>query len=108
LRRAAVRAGAGRQRRATGEIERAFRKGVPYLRATDEIPLLPRTECGLGQVDAALNRLALAVPQIKKNLLEAAVQIVGADGVIQEREAEMLRAVADTLDCPMPPFVATE
>ncbi len=88
-----------------GEIERAFRKGVPYLRATDEIPLLPRQECGLGQVDAALNRLALAVPQIKKNLLEACVQIVGADGVIQEREAEMLRAVADTLDCPMPPFV---
>jgi Zn-dependent protease with chaperone function len=91
-----------------GEIERAFRKGVPYLRAADEIPLLPRAECGLGQVDAALNRLALAVPQIKKNLLEAAVQVVGADGVIHEREAEMLRAIADTLDCPMPPFVATE
>lgn len=90
------------------EIERAFRKGVPYLRATDEIPLLPRAECGLGQVDGALNRLALAVPQIKKNILEAAVQIVGADGVIQEREAEMLRAVADTLDCPLPPFVTAE
>ncbi|HEY9171291.1 MAG TPA: M48 family metallopeptidase [Verrucomicrobiae bacterium] len=90
------------------ETERAFRKGVPYLRATDEIPLLPRAECGLGQVDAALNRLALAVPQIKKNLLEAAVQIVGADGVIQERESEMLRAIADTLDCPLPPFVTAE
>ncbi len=90
------------------EAERAFRKGVPYLRATDEIPLLPRAQCGLGQVDTALNRLALAVPQIKKNLLEACVQVVGADGVIQEREAEMLRAVADSLDCPMPPFLATE
>ncbi len=90
------------------EVERAFRKGVPYLRAAEEIALLRREECGLGKVDAALNRLALAVPQIKKNLLEAAVQIVGADGVIHEREAEMLRAVADSLDCPMPPFVATE
>jgi len=25
-----------------------------------------------------------------------------------ESEAELLRAVADTLDCPIPPFVQTE
>jgi uncharacterized tellurite resistance protein B-like protein len=31
--------------------------------------------------------------------------VVGADGVILETEAELLRAIADTLDCPMPPFV---
>ena len=30
---------------------------------------------------------------------------VAADGVIQEGEAELLRAIADTLDCPVPPFV---
>ena len=51
-------------------------------------------------------RLA-ATPQIKKNLIEACVQVVGADGLIQEREAELLRAIADTLDCPIPPFVET-
>jgi hypothetical protein len=28
--------------------------------------------------------------------------------VIVESEAELLRAVADTLDCPMPPFVPAE
>jgi hypothetical protein len=27
------------------------------------------------------------------------------DGLIQEMEAELLRAVADTLDCPLPPFI---
>ena len=91
------------------EIERAFRKGAPYLRSSDgEIPLVPSAECGLAQIDAALNRLALAVPQIKKNFIEACVQVVAADGVIQEREAELLRAVADTLDCPIPPFVPAE
>ena len=57
------------------------------------------------QIDAALNRLAQAAPIIKKNLLEACIHTVGADGVILEAEAELLRAVADTLDCPMPPFV---
>jgi uncharacterized tellurite resistance protein B-like protein len=60
----------------------------------------------LPQVDAALNRLAFAVPQIKKNVLTACAQTVAADGVIHEAEAELLRAIADSVDCPMPPFVA--
>jgi uncharacterized tellurite resistance protein B-like protein len=84
----------------------AFQSGASHARAGDQpLRLLSRQECGLDRIDAALNRFALAVPQIKKNVLEAAVQIVGADGVIQEREAELLRAVADTLDCPIPPFL---
>ena len=41
---------------------------------------------------------------IKKNLLNACAYVVGADGVIVENEAELLRAVADTLDCPIPPL----
>jgi uncharacterized tellurite resistance protein B-like protein len=79
------------------------------LRAPDdgELNLLPREQCGVSQIDAALDRLAQAAPIIKKNLLEACIHTVGADGVILEAEAELLRAVADTLDCPMPPFVQT-
>jgi hypothetical protein len=90
--------------RNTGEVEKAFRAGAPHLHATGDW-LLPRSECGLKQLDLALDRLALAAPQIKKKLIEACVQVVGADGLIQEREAELLRAIADTLDCPIPPFV---
>jgi uncharacterized tellurite resistance protein B-like protein len=41
-------------------------------------------------------------------LIEACVYTVGADGVMTESEAELLRAVADTLGCPIPPFVQTE
>ncbi len=90
----------------TGEVEKAFRTGASHLGAkADGLQLLSRAECGLEQLDTALDRLALAAPQIKKNLLEACVQVVGADGLIQEREAELLRAIADTLDCPIPPFV---
>jgi len=92
------------------EIQKAFTMGIPYLRAPDEtdLVLLPRDQCGVKEIDPALNRLAQAAPQIKKNLLEACIHVVGADGVIQEGEAELLRAVADTLDCPMPPFVTAE
>ncbi len=89
-----------------GEIEKAFRTGEPYLQAkAGGLKLLSREDCSLEQIDAALDRLALAVPLIKNRLIEACVHVVGADGLIQEREAELLRAIADTLDCPIPPFV---
>ena len=89
-----------------GEVEKAFRAGAPHLGAkADGLQLLPRAESGLKQLDSALDRLALAVPRIKKHLIEASVHVVGADGLVQEREAELLRAIADTLDCPIPPFV---
>ncbi len=89
------------------EIQKAFDTGAPYLRAPDDsdLGLLPPGQCGVKQIDAALNRLALAAPQIKKNVIEACIHVVGADGVVYENEAELLRAVADTLDCPMPPLV---
>ena len=88
------------------EIQKAFDTGAPYLRAPDAVPLelLSPEKCGVEPLDAALNRLVQAVPIIKKNLLQACVQVVGADGVIVEAEAELLRAIADTLDCPMPPL----
>jgi hypothetical protein len=92
------------------EIQKAFAQGAPYLRAPndDDLRLLPAEQCGVNQMDTALNRLAQAVPIINRNLIEACVHVVGADGVIQEGEAELLRAIADTLDCPIPPFVPTE
>jgi hypothetical protein len=86
---------------------RAFQCGAQLLSAVaqSEIALVAEPQCDLEQVDAALNRLNLAVPQIKKNVLEACAQTVAADGVLQEMEAELLRAIADTLDCPLPPFI---
>jgi hypothetical protein len=92
------------------EIQKAFNIGAPYLRAPGDagMELLPPDQCGVEPVSTALDRLALAAPIIKKNLLEAAARVVGADGVILENEAELLRAVADTLDCPLPPMGLTE
>ena len=86
----------------------AFAHGAQPLASSSQqaLALLPESECGLAKVDDALGRFSQAVPQIKKNVLNACAQTVAADGVIQEREAELLRAIADALDCPMPPFVA--
>ena len=92
------------------KIEFAFQQGAQLLSyaAQVELRLVPGEECDLEQVDTALNRLCQAVPQIKKNVLNACAQTVAADGVIQEMEAELLRAIADTLDCPIPPFIPTQ
>jgi len=93
----------------TAEVQKAFDQGTPYLRASDgDLTLLPSEQCDVNQVDTALNRLVQAVPQIKKNLIEACIHTVAADGVIKESEAELLRAIADTLDCPIPPFLVDD
>jgi Zn-dependent protease with chaperone function len=85
----------------------AFARGAESLGriARAEIPWLPPTECDLKHLDAALDRFAQAVPQIKKNVLTACAETVAADATIQQREAEILRAIADALDCPLPPFL---
>ena len=85
----------------------AFLRGAQLLShaAQTEIPFLPEAQCDLPKVDATLARLNLAVPQIKKNVLNACAETMAADGIIQESEAELLRAIADALDCPIPPFV---
>jgi Zn-dependent protease with chaperone function len=89
------------------QAQAAFAKGAVSLGriARTEIPWLPNAECDLAHVDAALDRFAQSVPQIKKNVLNACVETVAFDQQIQPREAELLRAIADSLDCPIPPFV---
>ena len=87
----------------------AFDQGADSLgrAARAEIPWLPPDQCGLTHLNAALDRFGQSVPQIKKNVLTACSHTVAFDGVIQPREAELLRAIADALDCPAPPFLQT-
>jgi tellurite resistance protein len=59
----------------------------------------------LARVDSALDRLTQAAPSVKRNVLLACAQTVAADGQVLSREAELLRAIAGALDCPIPPFV---
>ena len=85
----------------------AFESGAAasIRRSGIQASLLAGPDCALDRVNRSLKRLCKAVPQIKKITLEACAQTVAADGKIESREAEMLRAIASTLDCPLPPFV---
>jgi Zn-dependent protease with chaperone function len=84
----------------------AFAEGAEFLDAPAAKPqFLTRREWDLAQVDAALTRLAGYHEPLRRNVLLACGKTVTADGQVTDREAELLRAIADSLDCPMPPFV---
>jgi len=65
--------------------------------------LLPVTEISLPALNQALDRLNRLTPLLKPRLLKACVICIRADDNFSPVEAELFRAIADTLDCPMPP-----
>jgi Zn-dependent protease with chaperone function len=79
----------------------AFRAGMALLTA-EPPPLLPE-RASLEGVDGALEQLALAAPNLKGRILEACTACVLADSRVQPEEGDLLRAIADALDVPMPP-----
>jgi Zn-dependent protease with chaperone function len=87
------------------QAQAAFRQGARQLGITGiDFRLLDSGECNLAQVDAALDRLNEITPLLKRKVLFACAHTVAADERIQEEEAELLRAIADALACPIPPF----
>jgi Zn-dependent protease with chaperone function len=87
------------------KAQEAFARGAARLRVKRAPTISPQAACGLKTLDHALGKLALACPAVKKRVLEACTACVSADGRITLEEAELLRAVADSLDCPVPPFL---
>lgn len=63
---------------------------------------------GLSDLDVALQKLAKLKPLIKPRLLKACAASVTHDNKISPVEVEVLRAISDVLDCPMPPIVRHE
>jgi Zn-dependent protease with chaperone function len=81
----------------------AFNAGATQLPLlAGRLALLEPAACGLEQVDTALDKLAVSSLPIKKRLLVAAAHVVGSDGTISTEEGELYRALAATLDLPMP------
>jgi Zn-dependent protease with chaperone function len=83
-----------------GAYKRAANKlGLP------ELAKLPLEHCGLAKLDGALNELAQATPPLKRQVLQACAEYIASDGRVAVAEAELLRATADALGCPMPPLL---
>ncbi len=67
--------------------------------------LLPLSECDLKKFDLALEKINRAAPGIKKQIIDAAVSCVAADGHITVSQAELIRVTADAIGCPVPPLI---
>lgn len=85
----------------------AFEKGAaPLISELKGEELVFSDEIDLPAIDEALNRLDAATPLMKKQWVYAAAQVVWHDEEVTSDEAELFRAIADTIGVPVPPFIS--
>ncbi|WP_041522464.1 M48 family metallopeptidase [Gilvimarinus agarilyticus] len=87
----------------TAEATQAFNQALELLRM-NELPLLDRSQLTIAALDKALNELNRTRPLQKPQLLKAMMRTIESDGKITATEAELFRAIADSLNCPVPPL----
>ena len=84
--------------------EAAFDSGkliVGFTNAT----LMSESDYSMIDLDLAVTRLNCVKPLQKPKLLKAMTQCILADQHVSLVEAELFRAIADALDCPVPPLI---
>ncbi len=89
-----------------GAAERAFAEAVAQLAPEPVVAAL--VAAGRSDLDAvaeALRKLALVAPRLKRKLVRAAAAAIATDRQVTVRESELLRAVCEALECPLPPFL---
>jgi Zn-dependent protease with chaperone function len=84
----------------------AFARGAEIL-ALGGKEMVSKDALGTARVSEALERLRHLAPLRKPAVLKACMEAAGADGAVGLAEAELVRMVAATLDCPVPPLLAT-
>jgi Zn-dependent protease with chaperone function len=87
-----------------GDTEAAHAKGRAILGLAPPGPLA-LAELDAARIVEALERLRHLQPFEKPRVLKACVEAAAADGQFRLAEMELVRAVAATLDCPLPPVI---
>ncbi|MDZ8261895.1 M48 family metallopeptidase [Nostoc sp. ChiQUE01b] len=90
----------------TEDIAYAFRSGVFRLpkAGEQEKPEIPLS-CNFTELKKSIERLRLATPKLKQAIVDACAHTVLLDNKVTHSEADLLRAIAMMLDCPIPPFL---
>jgi phosphotransferase system glucose/maltose/N-acetylglucosamine-specific IIC component len=97
---------AGRRENLRGKADMiSMGRGRSEKRKVHTHLLPPHEECSLAKFDAALQTLNRSV---KRRIVVACVACILTNQQVTVREAELLRAISDTLDCPLPPLVVGE
>ncbi|MCF4968980.1 M48 family metallopeptidase [Nostoc sp. CMAA1605] len=88
------------------DIAYAFRSGVFRLPgAGQKGETYTPVACNLSVVKKSIERLRLTTPKLKQAIVDACAHTVLLDNQVTDGEADLLRAIAMTLDCPIPPFL---
>lgn len=84
----------------------AFSSGIFRLPGAtqQEKPKIP-LKCNFSDVKKSIERLNQATPKLKQALVDACAHTVLVDNKVTDQEGDLLRAIAMTLDCPIPPFL---
>ncbi|MFG0329365.1 MAG: M48 family metallopeptidase [Phycisphaerales bacterium] len=90
--------------REEADAARSFDAGKRQLQLTN-LELCPPAQCRPQDLDRAIDELVKVSAPLKQRIIRAAAVCVAADRVVTPNEAEMLRAIAETLECPMPPLL---
>ena len=86
------------------KIDSALSEAERELGLTDLV-LLPREQINLESLDKAVDQLALLKPLLKPRLLKACLAVITQDKEYSPDEIELMRAIANVLDCPTPPYL---
>ena len=86
------------------DAARAFGLGIRALGGPEAGSSLPPRDLDLRKLDGALDGLDAATPSLKRRIIAACAACIGADGQVTLEEGELLRAIADSLGCPVPPL----
>jgi len=88
-------------------VEPAVAFGTGKAALALDINLLDKKALNFNKMNDALDTLASLHPLRKPRLIKACIKTITADQVVSVTEAELLRMIADTLECPMPPISPT-
>jgi Zn-dependent protease with chaperone function/uncharacterized tellurite resistance protein B-like protein len=83
---------------------KAFVEGAAVMKLSKPL-LTPRDQISLEELGHSMDTLNKVATPKKKELLEACAATIIADQQVTPNEAEMIRAISESLGCPMPPLL---
>ncbi|EIJ42775.1 Zn-dependent protease with chaperone function [Beggiatoa alba B18LD] len=87
-----------------GSGKTAYQQALKTL-TPQKLPFLSIAMCKPHQLNIAISHLQQLPPQLKKQVIDACTTCILADNQVETTELEVLRAIAESLDCPMPPLI---
>lgn len=88
-----------------GQASAAYARGFKELGLDAPEFLSDFSQCNLNAIDSSIDEIDGATSPVKRRIIAAMAQVVAHDGKVTVKEGELLRALCDTIGCPVPPLL---